>query len=414
MITSGALRIITLTLTLIMVGGCLGGDDIDKHLRPLSQATKAELRNLEMRQEDPILVRVFKEESELEVWKKRRDGRYAHFRTYDICAWSGELGPKHKEGDRQAPEGFYTVTPAQMNPNSSYHLSFNIGFPNTFDRAHGRTGSHLMVHGACSSAGCYAMTDEVVEEIYALAREAFRGGQREFQVQAYPFRMTPDNMARHADNPNMPFWQNLKEGSDHFEVTGQAPEVAVCGHEYVFNAGPADPGRRLVPNAACPRLETPAHIEQAVAARQMRDETKFQIALAEIRSRQQPTQMSEAPIMVAYEGIGEEGSALGYDEGELAEAPEEAAPQPQQPTSALGFRPVSDTFSGVWSRLVDLTRPDGARPAAADGTLPAAAGSQLAPAASSFAPDHSDRRFSVFSLFETVDGASVPADMVRR
>ena len=123
------------------------------------------------------MVRIFKEEAVLEVWKQKDTGRYDLVKTYEICQWSGQLGPKYTEGDRQAPEGFYTVRPAQMNPRSRYHLSFNMGYPNTFDRAHGRTGQHLMVHGDCKSAGCYAMTDALMEEIYALAREAFRGGQ---------------------------------------------------------------------------------------------------------------------------------------------------------------------------------------------------------------------------------------------
>ena len=80
-------------------------------------------------QGSPILVRIFKEESELEVWKQETTGRFALLKTYPICRWSGELGPKIKEGDRQAPEGFYTITPGQMNPNSNYYLAFNIGYP---------------------------------------------------------------------------------------------------------------------------------------------------------------------------------------------------------------------------------------------------------------------------------------------
>ena len=94
------------------------------------------------------------------------------------------------QGDRQAPEGFYTVTKAQMNPNSSLYLAFNLGYPNLYDRANRRTGDFLMVHGKCRSAGCYAMTDGLIEEIYALAREAFIGGQETIQVHALPFRMT--------------------------------------------------------------------------------------------------------------------------------------------------------------------------------------------------------------------------------
>ena len=138
----------------------------------------------------PIFIRIFKEESELEVWKQRDDGRYYHFKTYPICNWSGELGPKLKQGDRQAPEGFYTVTREQMNPDSKYHLAMNLGYPNAYDRAHRRTGDFLMIHGKCKSAGCYAMTDALIEEIYAMARESFIGGQDSFQVHAFPFRMT--------------------------------------------------------------------------------------------------------------------------------------------------------------------------------------------------------------------------------
>ena len=157
-------------------------------------------------------------------------------KTYPICRWSGDLGPKKKQGDRQAPEGFYTITPGQMNPNSNYYLAFNTGYPNAYDRAWGYTGSELMVHGDCSSRGCYAMTDEQIQEIYALARELFFGGQKAFQLQAFPFRMTALNMAKHRNNQSFAFWKMLKEGYDHFEATHQEPKVAVCEKRYVFDA----------------------------------------------------------------------------------------------------------------------------------------------------------------------------------
>ena len=181
---------------------------------PLSEKMIAEISAKNMDKESPILGRIFKEESEMEIWKQNRDGEFVLLKTYPICRWSGDLGPKKKEGDRQAPEGFYTITPGQMNPNSSYYLAFNTGFPNAYDRAMGYTGGELMVHGDCSSRGCYAMTDEQIQEIYALARESFFGGQKAFQLQAFPFRMTPLNMAKHRDNPNFAFWKMLKEGYD--------------------------------------------------------------------------------------------------------------------------------------------------------------------------------------------------------
>ena len=210
-----------------------------RHLAPIPSATTALMASKGVSQSDPILMRAYKKESELEVWKKGRDGRYALLKTYPICRWSGQLGPKVREGDRQAPEGYYSVGPGQMNPNSSFYLSFDTGFPNAYDRAHGRTGSYLMVHGTCSSRGCFAMTDEVIAEVYAIAREAFAGGQRSFQFQAYPFRMTAENLAKHRADPHMAFWRNLKEGSDYFEVMRQEPPVSVANMRYSF--GPEHP-----------------------------------------------------------------------------------------------------------------------------------------------------------------------------
>lgn len=244
---------------------------------PIPAQTVALMQSKGMKQSSPILVRSYKKESELEVWKKGPDGRYALLKTYAICRWSGQLGPKKKEGDRQAPEGFYTITPALMNPNSSFYLSFDTGYPNAYDRAHGRTGKHLMVHGACSSAGCYSMTDEQIAEIYAIGREAFNGGQRTFQFQAYPFRMTPENMAKHRLDPNIAFWENLKEGSDHFEATGQEPTVAVCGKRYVFNARNAN---RFNPSSECPTIDIDPAINQAVSAKRKADEARIADLLA--------------------------------------------------------------------------------------------------------------------------------------
>ncbi len=253
-------------------------------LAPLSDKMLAEIDQKNMTKDSPILVRIFKEESELEVWKQDNTGHFELLKTYPICRWSGELGPKVKLGDRQAPEGFYTITPGQMNPNSNYYLAINTGFPNTYDRANGRTGEFLMIHGDCSSAGCYAMTDEQIAEIYALARESFFGGQRAFQIQAYPFRMTPLNMAKHRDSPSMAFWRMIKEGYDHFEVTHLEPKVDVCEKRYVFDAaapqGPAS-ALKFTPTAKCPAFEVPQEIATPVKQKQQRDDTQ----LAELISR---------------------------------------------------------------------------------------------------------------------------------
>ncbi len=213
-------------------------------------STLHKMESLDMDRAAPILIRILKEESTLEIWKQDRTGQFALLKAYPICKFSGHLGPKLTEGDHQAPEGFYDITPDQMNPWSHEYLAFNIGFPNAFDRSLGRTGSFLMVHGGCASVGCYAMTDYEMEEIYGLTDEAFKGGQGKIQVEALPFEMTTENLARHADDANAPFWAMLKTGSDAFVATGRPPTVGVCGQRYVFNAALMD--NNLDPNAPCP------------------------------------------------------------------------------------------------------------------------------------------------------------------
>lgn len=230
----------------------------------------------------PIMLRIFKKENVLEVWKKDHRNKFALLNTYEICKWSGKAGPKIKEGDRQAPEGFYHVTPGLMNPNSSYHLSFNMGYPNKFDRANDRTGSFLMIHGACSSAGCYSMTDEYIEEIYALAREAFKGGQKSFQIQAFPFRLTPENLAENVNHKDFAFWTMLKEGADYFEVTKQAPLVEVCEKRYVFNRS-AEEGETFSSREECPASTMPKSLATAFTIRQDKDQKRFNQLVKQLR-----------------------------------------------------------------------------------------------------------------------------------
>ncbi|APX84715.1 hypothetical protein BV511_08325 [Methylorubrum extorquens] len=224
---------LAMTLGACQDSAMLGGAST-RSLTPIPPQTLALMQTKGMSQSDPILIRAFKKEAEMEVWKRGANGQYALLKTFPICRWSGQLGPKLKQGDRQAPEGFYAITPGQMNPNSSYYLSFDVGYPNAIDRAKGGTGNYIMVHGTCSSSGCFAMTDASMSEIYAIAREAFNGGQRAFQFQSYPFRMTASNIAKFRNDPNAPFWKNLKEGSDYFETLKEEPRVAACGTKYVF------------------------------------------------------------------------------------------------------------------------------------------------------------------------------------
>jgi murein L,D-transpeptidase YafK len=242
-----------------MMAVACGQVDLPPHLKPLSKDTLMLLGKKQMKSNAPIFVRVFKEESELEVWKQRVDGHFYHFKTYPICTWSGDVGPKMAQGDKQAPEGFYSVARHQMNPNSQFYLAFNLGYPNAFDRANNRTGDFLMVHGKCKSVGCYAMTDGLIEEIYALAREAFIGGQDGFHVHAFPFRMTDANMARHSNHTAQKFWTTLKEGYDHFEITRQVPSVAVCERRYVVNPKwRQTPAAKLEAEQMCPAFDRQA------------------------------------------------------------------------------------------------------------------------------------------------------------
>jgi murein L,D-transpeptidase YafK len=267
----------------VLLAGC-NSDEIGslatnaKANQPVPPKLIAAMVEKNMDLQSPILVRLFKQEAELEVWKQDRTGRFELLKTYPICRWSGDLGPKVREGDRQAPEGFYAISPTQMNPTSAYYLSFNTGYPNAYDRSLGHTGSELMVHGDCSSRGCYAMTDEQISEIYALGRESFFGGQKSFQFQAYPFRMTPINLARHRNSPHMAFWKMIKEGNDAFEVTRQEPKVDFCEKKYVFDAVKAPDAKRepvFEASAKCPAYVVPDEVAQAIREKQDADQAEF-------------------------------------------------------------------------------------------------------------------------------------------
>jgi murein L,D-transpeptidase YafK len=183
----------------------------------------------------PIMLRIFKAESELELWVLA-DDRFQLFATYPICFWSGNLGPKEREGDHQAPEGFYSVGAGQLHMTGRRPRSFNIGFPNALDRAFGRTGSYILVHGGCTSVGCFAMTDPWMAEIYEITERALSQGQAQIPVHIFPFRMTDANIAAQVDSKWYGFWRNLKEGYDAFETSQTPPRISVCHTRYVVEA----------------------------------------------------------------------------------------------------------------------------------------------------------------------------------
>jgi murein L,D-transpeptidase YafK len=200
----------------------------------------------------PVFIRIFKLEFELELWMQRGE-RFERFAVYPICRWSGGLGPKLREGDWQAPEGFYTVDAKALNPHSRWHRSFNLGFPNLFDQAHQRTGSYLMVHGGCSSIGCYAMTDAVIDEMWRLISAALKRGQPRIHVHIFPFRMTEERLAERRQARWAEFWQDLRPGYDLFETTQLPPRISVCHGRYAVTPAQAGTEGGHAIDQTCPR-----------------------------------------------------------------------------------------------------------------------------------------------------------------
>jgi len=182
---------------------------------------------------NPVFIRIIKEDEVLEIWVKK-EKTYVLYKSYSICYFSGGIGPKKKKGDNKSPEGFYSVKPQHLNPYSTYHLSFDTGYPNEFDRSNSYTGSGLMVHGNCVSIGCYAMTDERIEEIYSIVHKSFDSGQELIKLNIFPFRMTEAKMNSHKNSEYYDFWKNIKEGYDYFEEQKIPPVVSVKNKKYVI------------------------------------------------------------------------------------------------------------------------------------------------------------------------------------
>jgi murein L,D-transpeptidase YafK len=270
----------------------------------------------------PIFMRIFKEESVLEVWMQRGD-RFKLFASYPICQWSGVLGPKELEGDNQSPEGFYAVTRRQLKWKTKHHRAFNIGFPNLFDRAHDRTGSEILVHGGCSTEGCFAMTNPVIDEIFKLSNAALTSGQTRFGVHIFPFRMTMANLARHGTSYWLPYWLNLKTGYDLFEATHVPPAIGTCGGSYVYTAR----------NDANAIDSAPACAEDQIAAR------------SEV-----------VPASATAETINSDASKT-----EPVERPERRlsvpAPRPDTAPAAQSRRPAKETAPASATRRATASRP---------------------------------------------------------
>ncbi|AHA28337.1 L,D-transpeptidase family protein [Candidatus Liberibacter americanus] len=221
---------------LILTSGCGWRKDfIDRAEYPLSKTIIRKMHLMQTDQNYPSLIRIFKKENVLEIWKYTKNEKYVLLKSYKICAWSGKLGSKIEDGDKQSPEGFYKVRLENLNPNSQHYLSINIGFPNEFDKANHRTGKDIMIHGGCSSAGCYAMNDIQMQEIYAIIRDSLQGKIQDYvQIQSFPFRMTQKNMNIYKSHPEYNFWQIIQIGYNYFEKTNKEPIVDVFNKYYVF------------------------------------------------------------------------------------------------------------------------------------------------------------------------------------
>ncbi len=235
----------------------------------------------------PMLMRIFKETSELEIWLEKGD-RFHLFATYPICHWSGTLGPKQREGDKQTPEGFYTINNRQMRHFGRWTRAINLGFPNAYDRAHKRDGSYILMHGGCSSVGCFAMTNPVIGEIYGLANAAIKSGQRHVPVHVFPFRMTDEALAAHEQSPWHGFWTTLQDGYKSFARTGRPPRVSVCEGQYRVQDAP-------------PKSAEPA--EGASDQKRQRGKSRSDMMLGAVRDG------CPTPVVVTAEGKGETGGA---------------------------------------------------------------------------------------------------------
>lgn len=240
---NGLPRVIWLTLfVLTLASGVVWGTFVTMQTPRLTEirnrvepGLKEKLAERDLAYGCRVYIRIVKEERELELWVKgkKKEDKYQLWKTWPVVAMSGTLGPKQKTGDLQAPEGFYGTTASLLNPNSKYHLSFNIGYPNAHDRTLGRTGDFLMVHGNRVSLGCFAMTDPVIEEIYLLVEAAVNAGQKEVPVHVFPFRMTEERMQQVGDSEWAGFWKDLRKGWDKFEKEREVPKVRVVEKRYV-------------------------------------------------------------------------------------------------------------------------------------------------------------------------------------
>ncbi len=211
----------------------------------------------------PVLIRIYKQSSELELWVLRGP-RFVLLNVYPICRWSGRLGPKLQAGDRQSPEGVYTITAAGLIVNDRWHRAMNINYPNRYDRVNSRTGSGILIHGRCRSIGCFALSDANVEEVYEAVRSALAAGQRQVQVVALPLRFRNKSVEAPPDLPG--FWQDLSREEALFHRDRVPAPAWLCGGRYVFEDRLAHGGKTMPESSLdCSPLNRPVSPAEAAA-----------------------------------------------------------------------------------------------------------------------------------------------------
>jgi murein L,D-transpeptidase YafK len=325
-----------------------------------------------------VMVRIFKAESLLELWMKKGD-RFIHFASYPICYWSGTLGPKVTEGDQQSPEGVYTVSQRQLHLIGRWPRSLNLGFPNSFDRSHARTGSYLLVHGGCSSVGCYSMTNPVIEEIFSIVERSLKSGQDHVQVQVYPFRLTEENLRAFVLHEWYDFWRNLKDVYDSFERTKLPPRVSVCERRYWVEDA-TRPGEVAAdgPLAGCGVLSAATEAMQeemaAASARISRIRpSPRSISTALLRSQSRSASLQSAPSSETSQAsaTGPQSPPSSGPSQVLPSRPRAASPHASAPSrNGLGMTPPSRPAAG--------SPPHGATPGAPPQTATAASSRTIA------------------------------------
>lgn len=172
-----------------------------------------------------VYLRAFKEEKVLELWAAKKGGSFVLVKSYPVCAASGELGPKRREGDLQVPEGLYEVP--EFNPGSNFHLSMKVSYPNASDRVRSdakKPGGLIYLHGNCASIGCIAIEDAPIEEVYLTA---FDAKSRPIRIDIFPAKLTAEWLAAHESNENAALWKELAPAYSAFEASKEPARFSV-------------------------------------------------------------------------------------------------------------------------------------------------------------------------------------------